>query len=337
MRPHRHRLPILIGLLLLSLVTLALAPLVGMKFLRPAALLAGAAADRMDLDIFLRLRVPRVLTAYMAGAALAMSGMAFQAVFRNPLATPYTLGVSSGASLGAAAYIWAGASFAFAGLSGVSLAAFAGALLSIGMVYGLTRLRGGFSSGALLLAGVAISFFFSSVIMFAQYVSSSARSQQIVRWLMGSLTAADYEATRNLAIVVAVGTAALGLLTRELNLLMTGEDIAISRGANVPMVKRIIFIAASLMVGGVVAFCGPIGFVGMMVPHIGRLIVGTDHRYLTPLSFLFGGIFLTLCDTFSRVVIRPVEIPVGIVTALLGGPFFLWLLLSKRGLLEATA
>jgi iron complex transport system permease protein len=260
--------------------------------------------------------------------------MSFQALFRNPLATPFTLGVSSGAALGAAVFIRFGLAFSILGISGTSLAAFGGAMLAVALVYGLTQLKGGFSTTTLLLAGIAISFFFSSLILFIQYVSGLTHSFRIVHWMMGSLTSADYGKLVNLLPFFGTGSLLLVFLHREMNLLMVGEDIAISRGVNVGLVKKLIFLAASLMVGGVVAVCGPIGFVGMMSPHICRLLVGADHRFLTPASFLFGGLFLALCDTLSRMLIAPSEIPVGVLTALLGGPFFIWLLLNRKSDLE---
>ncbi|MCF7818775.1 MAG: iron ABC transporter permease, partial [Kiritimatiellales bacterium] len=260
--------------------------------------------------------------------------MSFQALFRNPLATPFTLGVSSGAALGAAVFIRFGLAFSILGISGTSLAAFGGALLAVALVYGLTQLKGGFSTTTLLLAGIAISFFFSSLILFIQYVSGLSQSFRIVHWMMGSLTAADYGKLGNLLPFFGVGSLLLVFLHREMNLLMVGEDIAISRGVNVGLVKKLIFLSASLMVGGVVAVCGPIGFVGMMSPHICRLLVGADHRHLTPASFLFGGLFLALCDTLARILVAPSEMPVGIITALLGGPFFIWLLLNRKSDLE---
>jgi iron complex transport system permease protein len=291
-------------------------------------------ADGLEREILVSLRIPRVLCAFAAGAMLSLSGMSFQALFRNPLATPFTLGISSGAALGAATFIRLGFAFAFLGISGTSLAAFGGALLAVALVYGLTRLKGGFTTTTLLLAGIAISFFFSSLILLIQYLSGFEQSFRIVQWMMGSLTAADYGKLANLLVFLAGGGTLLLFLHREMNLLMVGEDIAISRGVNVGRVKKLIFLAASLMVGGVVAVCGPIGFVGMMAPHICRLLVGADHRWLAPASFLFGGLFLTVCDTLARSAPSGAEIPVGIITAMLGGPFFIWLLLNRKGDLE---
>jgi iron complex transport system permease protein len=272
--------------------------------------------------------VPRVLAAFLAGAALAISGMAFQSMFRNPLATPFTLGVSSGASFGAALAVQLGFTGVWLGISGTSVAAFAGAMISTSLVYGLTFLRGGFSTATLLLAGVSVSFFFSSLILFVQYTADVYNAFRMLRWVMGGLSIVDYDAIWGMLPFVASGAVVLWLARHELNLLVLGDDLAMGRGVDVPRTKRLLFFIVSLTVGGVVAVCGPIGFVGMMVPHMCRLVVGPDHRHLAPASMLFGGAFLVLCDTVARVVLAPAELPVGVVTALLGGPFFLWLLLS---------
>ncbi len=318
-----------------AVAVIMIAPLVGMK-LTPLAAVFDLAGSGREGEIFWKLRVPRVAVSFLAGAALAISGMVFQAIFRNSLATPFTLGVSSGAALGAVAYIRFGLPVAVFGIPGTSVSAFGGALMSIFLVYGITRARKGFSIGTMLLAGVAVSFFFSSVILFTQYISDFTQTFRIIRWLMGGLEVAGFASVWRILPFVAIGAACVLYLTNELNLLTTGEEIAASRGVDVVKVRRTLFFAASLMVGGVVAVCGPIGFVGMMSPHICRIFVGPDHRYLTPATILFGGIFLTLCDTLARTVIAPAEIPVGVITALLGGPFFIWLLLggsTEKGIL----
>ncbi len=208
--------------------------------------------------------------------------------------------------------------------------------MSILLVYGITRARKGFSIATMLLAGVAVSFFFSSLNLFTQYISDFTQTFRIIRWLMGGIAVAGFDSFWRILPFVAIGTAFVLYLTNELNLFTTGEEIAATRGVDVVKVRRILFFATSLMVGGVVAVAGPIGFVGMMSPHICRIFVGPDHRYLTPATILFGGIFLTLSDTLARTVIAPAEIPVGVITALLGGPFFIWLLLggsTEKGIL----
>jgi iron complex transport system permease protein len=318
---------VLILLALGAVITLAGAPFIGMNNISLDHILHPSATD-MDSSIFWKMRVPRVLTSFLAGSALAISGMAFQALFRNPLATPFTLGVSSGAAFGATLSILTGFTFSFLGISGMSIGSLIGALVAILAVYGFTRLKKGFSTSTMLLAGVAISFFFSSLILFLQYLSDFTQSFRIVRWLMGGIESAGYDSLLGVLPFILIGSAIVFTLTNELNLFSAGEDIAVSRGVEVGRMKTILFFAVSLMIGGVVSVCGPIGFVGMMSPHIIRLLVGANHRYLAPATFLFGGLFLTLCDTLARIVIFPAEIPVGIVTALLGGPFFLWLLLS---------
>ncbi len=320
----------LILLAVLTLGALTAAPLLGMEFI---PLNAGG----QEREILMGIRLPRVLCAFAAGAMLSLSGMSFQALFRNPLATPFTLGVSSGAALGAALFIRLGIAVSFLGISGTSAAAFLGALLSIVIVYGLTKLKGGFSTPTLLLSGIAISFFFSSLILFVQYLSGLSHSFRIIHWMMGTLTTAGYTQLINLLPFLLSGAAILGLLTRELNIFLIGEDLAISRGVHTARVKKLVFLAASLMVGGVTAVCGPIGFIGMMSPHICRLVFGADHRILTPASFLFGGLFLVLCDTLTRIIsgfTSGAELPVGVLTALLGGPFFIILLLNRKGSLE---
>lgn len=320
----------LILLLIATVAVLALAPLLGMEFI-------PLNATGQEREILTGIRLPRVLCAFAAGSMLALSGMAFQALFRNPLATPFTLGVSSGAALGAALFIRFGIVLSVLGLSGTSIAAFIGALLSILLVYGLTQLKGGFSTPTLLLSGIAISFFFSSLILFIQYISGLTQSFHLVHWMMGTLSTADFSRLWNLLPFLISGGLILSMLSRELNLFMIGEDMAISRGVNTGRVKKLIFLAASLMVGGVVALCGPIGFIGMMAPHICRLIFGADHRFLMPATFLFGGLFLTLCDTLTRVLsgfTSGAELPVGVLTALLGGPFFIMLLLNRKGGLD---
>ncbi|WP_417548818.1 FecCD family ABC transporter permease [Methylophaga sp.] len=290
---------------------------------------AAGPAEIQQMIIY-ELRIPRVLFAFTAGCGLALCGMVFQAMFRNPLATPFTLGVASGASLGAAISVYTGISFTILGLSATSLSAFSGALIAISFVYSISRFRFGFSGETLLLTGVAISFFFSSLILFIQYLSNVADSFQIIRWLMGSLTVVGYQELKQLLPFVTLTAVVIIYLSRELNLLMAGDEIATSRGVSVKYVRYALFFVTSLCVGAIVALCGPIGFVGMMVPHICRLIIGEDHRYLIPATLLFGGSFLVICDTLARLVIAPAELPVGVITTLLGGPFFLWLLMRFK-------
>lgn len=314
-----------------AVLVLAWAPFWGVESI-PFRALWGDVSNHTAADILWKLRIPRVCMAFLAGTALATSGMVFQAMFRNPLATPFTLGVSSGASLGAAICIQFRWAFLVWGISSVSLSAFGGAVATIVLVYAITaRGRQGASTATMLLAGVAISFFFSSLILFLQYISDFSRSFRMLRWVMGGLERiVDFHDVWNVFPFVVAGSLVVWYLTHELNLLTTGEEFAFSRGVNVQQTKLLLFFAVSLMVGAVVAICGPIGFVGLMAPHICRQLVGSDHRHLFPITWLFGGAFLVICDTVARTVIAPTELPVGILTALLGGPFFLWLLLAHK-------
>jgi len=311
-------------LLLLTLLSLSIV------FLSPFLGIDHPVSAEIKQQIMFDIRIPRVIFAFVAGAGLALCGMVFQAMFNNPLATPFTLGVASGASLGAAIYVSLGLSFSLLGIDGTSFSAFLGALMAISIVYGISHFRQGFSTETLLLTGVAISFFFSSLILFTQYLSNVTDSFRILRWLMGELSIVGYQDLMQLLPFVTLCVAVIIWLSRELNLLMAGDDIALSRGVAVKQTRYLLFFITSLCVGAIVALCGPIGFIGMMVPHICRLIIGSDHRWLTPATLMFGGGFLVFCDTIARLIIAPAEIPVGVITTLLGGPFFLWLLIRIR-------
>jgi iron complex transport system permease protein len=322
-----RKLIILAALALLSLIVVSVAPTLGANRVTLDAVLHPSDDNGLSI-IFWQIRFPRVLLAWVAGAALAAAGMVFQALFRNALATPFTLGVSSGAALGAAAAIQFGFGFSFWVFSGSSLAAMVGAMLAIAIVYGITRLKREFSTGAMLLAGVAVNFFFSSLILLLQYKASYYDAFRILRWLMGGLDKVGYSAVLGLLPFVCVGFIVIAFFASELNLFTIGEELAVARGVSVERLKTILFFTVSIMVGAVVAVCGPIGFVGLMCPHICRLIIGADHRSLFPATALFGGAFLVACDTVARTAFAPTELPVGIFTSLLGGPFFLWLLIN---------
>lgn len=322
----KKRAFILLFIFFAAMVVLVLAPFWGIESISLNSLFDPD--EPLKSEIFWKIRLPRIIVAFLAGAALTISGMAFQAMFRNPLATPFTLGISSGAAFGAAIYIKIGLIFSILGISGQSFSAFIGAIVSVLLVYGISQIKKGFTTATMLIAGVAINFFFASLILFIQYLSDFANSFRIIRWLMGGFEIVGFRPVLTMLPFIVVGTTAIFLLTNELNLLTLGEDMALSRGAAVKNVKARLFIVVSLMIGSVVSVCGPIGFIGMMAPHICRLLIGAEHRFLTPASFLFGGAFLVVCDTLARLLIAPAEIPVGVITALLGGPFFLWLLLS---------
>ncbi len=320
--------------LLMSLSALVVigAPLIGMYTIPWSAVVDPSGGAPASVILW-QIRIPRVLVAFVGGAGLALGGAAFQAMFRNPLATPFTLGVAGGAALGVAVVTRIGLLMVPAGAWIVPVAAFVGCLLAVAIVWGVARLRPDFSTSVLLLAGVAMTFFFSSLILFLQYTADLGDSFRIVRWLMGGLGEARWEALVVMVPAVAIGTLIVGRRVRDLDLLMVGSEIAAGRGVDVQRTRMAVFLGTSLVVAAVVSVCGPIGFVGMMAPHICRLLVSGRHRVLLPVSMVFGGTFLVACDTVARTVLAPVELPVGVVTAFLGGPFFLWLLVRGKGVL----
>lgn len=319
---------ILIVFLPMAVLTLLLAPWIGSGALDLSVLTRPGAED-LDAIIFWQIRLPRVLLAMLAGMGLSLGGVVFQAIFRNPLATPFTLGVAGGASLGVTLSLFLGISFTVLGISGLSLAAMIGAITSITLVYGISRASGNTSPHSMLLGGVAISFFFSSLILLFQYLGDISNTFRIIHWLMGDLSRASYDTVFQALPFILSGIIITASLHRELNLLTLNDDLAASYGLRVERMRRVLFLAVSLMIAGIITVCGPIGFVGIMAPHICRLIIGTNHRHLIPASILFGGTFLVICDTIARTLATTAEVPVGIITALLGGPFFLWLLFRK--------
>ena len=256
--------------------------------------------------------------------------MIFQGLLRNPLATPFTLGVSSGAALGAMLAITFDWTLGIAGISAVPAAAFVGGAIAVTIVYSLARgYRRGLSTDVLLLAGVTLNSFFSALILCVQYFADFADAYRTLRWLMGDLDISSYQPIVAGLPLLLVAFAIFATLARPLNLLSLGTDSAETRGLAVTTAQRRAFFSASLATGAAVSIAGPIGFIGIIVPHFVRLIVGADHRVVLPASALFGAAFLVGCDVLSRTIMAPVEMPVGVITALIGGPFFLWLLVRK--------
>src|SRR5881409_3785455 len=279
--------------------------------------------------IVLEVRLPRVLLAFLVGASLAAVGVALQALLRNPLADPYILGVSSGAALGAVLALQMGIGWAFAGFSALHLFAFLGAGATIATIYRVVVTEGRVPVHTLLLAGVIINAIISALILFITSVSGSTSAFRMFFWLMGNLTTLGYAGLGALAVLVAVGIGLLCGQARNLNLLALGEETA--RGLGVERVKHLIFLTTALVTGAIVAVSGLIGFVGMVVPHAMRMVLGADHRLLLPAAALFGGVFLMVADTVARSLLAPTELPVGVITALCGGPFFIYLLIRHRG------
>jgi iron complex transport system permease protein len=265
-----------------------------------------------------------VLLALVAGAVLAVSGLSLQTLFGNPLAEPYTLGVASGAALGAATVFTWGPPLTGLGLPLATLAAFAGALVATALVVALGR-RGADAAG-LLLAGVAVALLCQAAILLLQYLSDAGGTLRMVRWMMGGLAIVGWREPLWLLPWLVVVVAAHLARRWDLDLLLAGEEVASSRGVAVARLRLGLLLVDSLAVAALVSVVGPIGFVGLMVPHMLRRLVGSEHAWLLPACALGGGAFLVLCDLLARTALAPAELPVGIVTALLGAPFFLWLL-----------
>lgn len=286
--------------------------------------------ENVDAQIFFVARLPRVLAGALVGATLAAAGVVLQALLRNPLATPFTLGVSAGASLGAMLAVTMTLELSLLGMTAIPLASFAGSLVATGIVYALaSSQRRGLSTNVLLLAGVTLNSFFSALILFVQYLADFAEALRAIRWMMGGLDVADYFPIVAALPFIVVAFAAFAVMPRTLNLLSVGAESAAAKGVEIVRAQRLAFLSASLATGAAVSLGGPIGFIGIIVPHLVRLLVGSDHRIVLPASALFGAAFLVLCDLAARTLMSPLEIPVGVVTALIGGPFFLWLLVKK--------
>ncbi len=274
------------------------------------------------------LRFPRVLLAFVEGVSLSLAGAVMQGLFRNPMADPYVLGVSSGASLGAVLGIAMGLGRSL-GLWALPIVAFVGALITTGLVYALSTHRGRTDTWTLLLSGIAVSSLISSIIALIMVVSRD-RIDEIVFWTMGALSRATWRSVGVAVPYTIPGVLLLWLNWGALNALSLGEEPAFHLGVSVERAKRTLLWTASLITAGSVAFTGPIGFVGLMVPHAVRLVAGPDHRWLLPLSALLGGNALILADLLARTLSPPMEIPVGVITALAGAPFFLYLLYRTR-------
>lgn len=312
--------------------TCILAPLVGTTHISLARAFDTSIPfeQNVDAQIFFLARLPRVLAGAVVGSALAASGVVFQAMLRNPLATPFTLGVSAGASLGAMLVIIFGGALALGPLGTVPAASLTGAGVATTIVYWLATRRGhAMSMSVLLLAGVTLNSLFSALIMFVQYLADFAQVYRAARWIMGDLDVGGYGSIWAAMPLVLTAFVLFAMLASALNLLSLGPDAAAARGVDVTRAQRLAFFSASLATSAAVSLAGPIGFVGIVVPHLIRLMVGVDHRIVLPASALFGAAFLVACDLIARTLLAPVELPVGIVTAMIGGPFFLWLLVRQ--------
>lgn len=319
---------LLLGLLLSVMVgSLPVAP----RDVGRALLGSGVRADDPVVTVIRQIRLPRAVLAGIVGACLSLAGLGFQAISRNPLADPTVLGVSSGASFGVTLAVLLGLAGPFANPAVVTLFAFGGALLAAVAVYAIARVEGRLPITTLLLSGVVVGLFFNACVMLATALLASAELQGVVFWLMGNLGPARVRTLAILALALLIGAAVLTRQAARLNLLALGEEQALQLGVEAERVKRLVFVAASLVTGAAVSAAGSIGFVGLIVPHAARLLLGPDNRRLVPATALLGASFLMLADLVARTVAAPSELPVGVITAFCGAPLFVYLLRTRRG------
>lgn len=284
------------------------------------------------INIIWNIRLPRVVLGVLVGMSLSITGAAFQGLFKNPMADPYIIGISSGAALGATLAIVFSLSFSILNISTINIFAFIGGLIAVFLVYNIARVKNKTPTTTLLLAGVAVGQFFTAIMSFIMVLNDKDLSK-IIYWTLGSLSGKGWSPIINIGPIIIITALIISFYSRDLNILLTGEEAAQSLGINVEKTKLIVLILGTLITSLVVSISGIIGFVGLIIPHIVRIILGPDHRRLLPASALIGGMFMVFADTIARTIISPVEIPVGIITALFGGPFFIYLLkTNKRGL-----
>ena len=280
--------------------------------------------------IILQVRLPRVLAAAIVGIALAVAGVVLQGLLRNPMADPYVIGISAGASLGASLAIAFGIGFSFFGLLySIPLMAFITALGTVLVVYSVARTEQEVPMLTLLLVGIAVNSFLLAIMSIIRMVSGES-IHAIMAWIFGSLAACNWDYVEIALPFVIIGVALIYIFARDLNIILLGEEQARHLGVDTERLKRIILASATLITAAAVSISGIIGFIGLIIPHIARILVGPDHRILIPSSALAGAIVLILCDTIARTIIRPAELPVGIITSLLGAPFFIYLIRKKK-------
>lgn len=296
--------------------------------------LVGNLVDVSDIGgtyeiIVWKVRMPRIVLSALVGGALAVVGGVFQGVFGNSLADPHILGVSSGAALGATFGMLSGITVSFLSLGTVGICAFIGALLTVFLVYHLAKVGGEISTTNMLLTGTAISTMLSAIISLLMTFNEE-QVDKVYMWTLGSFSAATWEKVRFLAVMVVVGVVLLFAFAQKINVIMMGEEEAKSLGVDTVKVRRVIILISSFLVASAVSVSGIIGFVGLIIPHSARILTGSNNRSLLPYSFFGGAIFLMLCDTAARTIAAPTEIPVGIITSVLGAPFFIFLILRNR-------
>ncbi|OPX67221.1 MAG: Cobalamin import system permease protein BtuC [Methanomassiliicoccales archaeon PtaB.Bin215] len=314
--------------LLIAIMVCLSIGVVSIPFDQVISILMGGGSER-DRHIIINLRLPRVLLGTIVGASLAVAGATMQGLFRNPMASPSVIGISAGAAFGASLALVLGVSWV-SGAFAIPAMAFLFAFITLFLVYAVSRDRRGYVPvETLLLAGIAIGALFSALVSALQYFAGEQLSG-VVFWLMGGLNNATWDQVLISIPPVILGCAVIMTLSRDLNAIMVGEEQAGNLGINVNQIRLILLLAASLVTAMAVSVAGTIGFVGLIIPHLLRILVGPDHRVLLPSSIIGGAIFMVTTDTLARTIISPAELPVGIITSIMGAPFFIYLLMSRK-------
>ncbi|MBI5193570.1 MAG: iron ABC transporter permease [Nitrospirae bacterium] len=333
----RRWLSITTLLMVTSIAIVFIAMLFGSEVLRPLdtlnsliSFIRGHSGSETGLTILFNLRLPRILLALVVGGSLAVTGGIFQTILKNPLADPYLLGISGGAALGVIISLFSNININIYGFTSTTFMAFTGALLTLFIVYRLSRVNNKISPQTMLMMGVMVNAVIFAIIMFFTSVVNSNQMFRVFFWLLGYLSSPDYVSLTVISLLSLAGMVIILYHARLLNVLTLDDDTAQSLGINLESVRRRIFIAGALLITAGVSVCGPIGFIGIMVPHAVRLLIGIDYRLLIPVSFVGGGILLIAADAVARSIISPAEIPVGIITSLAGAPFFIYLMRKKR-------
>jgi len=294
-----------------------------------SSLMDSSSVSYVEERIIMQIRMPRVLAGALVGAALAAAGVVYQGIFKNPMADSYILGVSAGAAVGASLAIVLGIGFTLFGVSTVPISAFAGSLIAVFVVYKISRVGSRVPVTTLLLSGIAVSFFLSAIVAVLQVIAGG-RLHVLVFWLMGGFSYVEWRDIWAILPIICLGTAATYFYAHDLNILALGEETAQHLGVDIEKVKKLLLIFGSLVTAAAVSISGLIGFIGLIIPHMTRILIGPDHRILLPTSTIVGATFLVICDAVARVIVSPVELPVGVITALSGGPFFIYLLRKKK-------
>ncbi|MDW8045557.1 MAG: iron chelate uptake ABC transporter family permease subunit [Nitrososphaerota archaeon] len=343
---RRARWPLtILSLLIINFFTIIVSLAIGSTYIPSTHILemvfkrmqmvVGIPTELLDVDkiyeaIIFQIRLPRVLLASLVGGSLAVAGVVFQGIFKNPMADPYVIGVSSGAALGASSVIILGLGYTFFGSLAITIFSFITATISLFIVYNISRVGSRIPITTLLLSGIAMGIFLSAIVSFLHIIAGE-KLHALVFWLMGGFSYAEWRDVQIIAPFLSLGFTVVYIFSRDLNILQLSEEEAAYLGVDVEKTKRNLIIFGSLLTAAAVSVSGLVGFVGLIIPHMMRILVGPDHRILLPSSLIAGASFLVICDTIARIILPPIELPVGIITAFSGTPFFIYLLRKTRG------